>query len=42
MRYKILYKSEVIDSAETRRNAIDLVQEYKMAFKSNELYINYE
>ena len=42
MRYKILYQTEVIASAETRRDAIDLVQEYKMAFKSNELYINYE
>jgi len=39
--YRIIYNSnygvEVIDEAETRYEAIEMVQEYKIAFHSNNI-----
>lgn len=32
--YKIIYNGEVIDSAENTYDAVDLVKEYRIAFKS--------
>lgn len=40
--YEIIYRSnhglEVIDTADTKAEAMELVSEYKMAFKSDNIY----
>lgn len=41
--YKIIYRNtfygdEEIDTADNRKEAIKMVNEYKMAFKSNNIY----
>lgn len=36
--FEIIYNGEVIDSAENTYDACDLVREYRMAFKSNNVW----
>lgn len=36
--YEIIYNKEVIDTAKNTYEACDLVKEYRMAFKSNNVY----
>ena len=36
--YEIIYNGEVIDCANTTNEACELVKEYRMAFKSNNVY----
>lgn len=36
--YVITYNGEVIDSAETTKLACELVKEYRIAFKSNNVW----
>lgn len=38
MKYEIIYNGEVIDYAATTYDAIDLVKEYRMAFKSGNIW----
>ena len=33
--YEIIYNGEVIDTAENTYDAVELVKEYRIAFKSN-------
>lgn len=45
MKYRIIYRNtfygdEEIDTAENRREAIRLVNEYKLAFRSDNIYFN--
>lgn len=36
--YEIIYNGEVIDSAESIYDAVDLVNEYRIAFKSGNVW----
>lgn len=36
--YEIIYNGEVIDSAENTYGAVDLVKEYRIAFKSGNVW----
>lgn len=36
--YEIIYNGEVIDSADNTYDACELVKEYRMAFKSNNVW----
>ena len=36
--YEIIYNGEVIDTAENTYDAVELVKEYRMAFKSNNVW----
>lgn len=37
--YDIIYRDEIIDSADTIMKARRLLQEYRMAFKTNDVWI---
>lgn len=36
--YEIIYNGEVIDTAANTYDAVELVKEYRMAFKSNNVW----
>lgn len=36
--YEIIYNGEVIDTTENTYDAVELVKEYRMAFKSNNVW----
>lgn len=36
--YEIIYNKEIVDTAKDTYEACDLVKEYRMAFKSNNVY----
>lgn len=38
MKYVIIYKGEIIDYAENTEDACELVKEYRMAFKSGNIW----
>lgn len=38
MVYEIIYKGEVIDSAENTYDAVELVKEYRIALKSDNVW----
>lgn len=40
--YEIIYNGEVIDYAENTEDAVELVKEYRMAFKSNNVWYRSE
>ena len=42
MKYEIIYNGEVIDHAATTYDAVELVKEYRMAFKSFNVYYRSE
>ena len=37
--YNIMYFGEVIDTANSKKEALELQKQYKMAFKTNNIYI---
>lgn len=38
MKYIIIYNGEIIDEAANTYDAVELVKEYRMAFKSNNVW----
>ena len=40
--YEIIFNSEVIDTAKTTKEACELVKEYRMAFKSGNVWYRSE
>lgn len=42
MKYVIIYEGEIIDYAENTEDACELVKEYRMAFKSGNIWYRSE